>query len=282
MSVDQATGIVYWGEVGPDAGGDGPRGPRGYDEINQARAAGNFGWPYFIGNNFAYHEYDYATKTIGAAFDPLHPRNVGPNNTGAIDLPPAQPAFIYYPYGASPEFPEVGQGGRTACAGPVFHYRPEFSRTNGFPDHFDNCLLWWDWERRMIKWARLDQDARLVRIEPFTPAVPVRRLLDAVFGPDGQLYCLDYGETWGANANSKLMRVSFTHGNLPPRAVAGAFPASGPLPLKVALTGNGSADPDGEGDSLRYEWRDGGTVLATTADADVELTPWATTSSNCE
>ena len=76
MSVDQATGIVYWGEVGPDAGGDGPRGPRGYDEINQARRAGNFGWPYFIGNNFAYHDYDYATKTAGAAFDPARPRNV--------------------------------------------------------------------------------------------------------------------------------------------------------------------------------------------------------------
>ena len=26
-------------------------GPRGYDEINQARAAGNFGWPYFIANS---------------------------------------------------------------------------------------------------------------------------------------------------------------------------------------------------------------------------------------
>jgi cytochrome c len=272
MSVDQATGIVYWGEVGPDAGGDGPRGPRGYDEINQARAAGNFGWPYFIGNNFAYHDYDYATRKAGPAFNPAHPRNVGPNNTGASDLPPAQPAFIYYPYGASTEFPEVGQGGRTACAGPVFHYRPEFARTNGFPEHFDNCLLWWDWERRMIKWARLDSDSRLVRIEPFTSAVPVRRMLDAVFGPDGQLYCLDYGETWGANANSKLMRVSFTHGNLPPVAVAGADPTSGALPLTVRLSSSGSHDPDGTASALKFEWRDAGTVLATTAEAEVKLT----------
>ena len=53
MTVDQETGIVYWGEVGPDAGADGPRGPRGYDEINQAKSAGNFGWPYFIANNHA-------------------------------------------------------------------------------------------------------------------------------------------------------------------------------------------------------------------------------------
>jgi cytochrome c len=272
MSVDQATGIVYWGEVGPDAGGDGPRGPRGYDEINQARAAGNFGWPYFIGNNFAYHDYDYATKTPGPAFDPAHPRNVGPNNTGATDLPPAQPAFIYYPYGPSPEFPEVGQGGRTACAGPVFHFRADFEKTGGFPAYYDNCLLWWDWERRMIKWARLDRDSRLVAIEPFTAAVPVRRMLDAQFGPDGQLYCIDYGETWGANANARLLRVSFTHGNLPPVAVAAATPASGALPLKVSLSSAGSRDPDGETTALRYEWRLGDTVLAATADAEIELT----------
>src|SRR6185295_16289890 len=47
INVDEKTGIVYWGEVGPDAGGDGPRGPRGYDEINQAKGPGNFGWPFF-------------------------------------------------------------------------------------------------------------------------------------------------------------------------------------------------------------------------------------------
>ena len=271
MSVDQATGIVYWGEVGPDAGGDGPRGPRGYDEINQARRAGNFGWPYFIGNNFAYHDYDYATKTAGAAFDPARPRNVGPNNTGAADLPPAQPAFIYYPYGASPEFPEVGQGGRTACAGPVFHYRPEFASTQGFPAHYDKCLLWWDWERRMIKWARMDADANLVAIEPFTAAVPVKRMLDAVFGPDGRLYCIDYGETWGANANSRLLCVSYTHGNLSPKAVAAATPTQGAVPLQVTLTSAGTSDPDGEVSSLQYEWRSGETVLATTAVADITL-----------
>ena len=58
MNVDSETGFVYWGEVGPDAGADGPRGPRGYDEINQAREAGNFGWPYFIANNFPYADVD--------------------------------------------------------------------------------------------------------------------------------------------------------------------------------------------------------------------------------
>ena len=45
-------------------------GPRGYDEFNQARGPGFFGWPLFVGDNFAYSPYDWDTKKIGARFDP--------------------------------------------------------------------------------------------------------------------------------------------------------------------------------------------------------------------
>lgn len=273
MSVDSATGIVYWGEVGPDAGGDNPRGPRGYDEINQAKKAGNHGWPFFIGNNFPYAHFNHLEKAIGANFDPAHPKNDGVNNTGRPDLPPAVPAMIYYPYGASKEFPEVGQGGRTACAGPVFHYRPEFEKTGGFPAYYDNCLLWWDWERRMIKWARLDKDGNFQGIEPFTTALNCKRMLDAVFSPDGQLYCLDYGETWGANPDSKLMRISFNHGNLPPQAVATASVASGSVPLKVRFSAANSTDLDGDSSALRREWRKAGSpeILSTDVAPEFEF-----------
>ena len=68
ISVDQKSGIVYWGDVGPDARDDTPRGSRGYDEINQAKRAGNFGWPYFIGSNSPYAEFDYETKELGAMY----------------------------------------------------------------------------------------------------------------------------------------------------------------------------------------------------------------------
>src|SRR5690606_13324390 len=56
ISVDQKTNFLYWGEVGPDANNDSlaTRGPRGYDEVNQAREAGFFGWPLFVGNNYPY------------------------------------------------------------------------------------------------------------------------------------------------------------------------------------------------------------------------------------
>jgi len=55
ISVDRGKDWLYWGEVGPDAAenADAPttRGPKGYDEFNQAKAAGFFGWPYCIANN---------------------------------------------------------------------------------------------------------------------------------------------------------------------------------------------------------------------------------------
>lgn len=289
LSVDDQTGIVYWGEVGPDAGSDGPRGPRGYDEINQARTPGNFGWPYFIGNNFPYARYNFATRQIGERFDPSRPVNESRSNTGNRVLPPAQPAFIYWPYGPSAEFPILGQGGRTACAGPVFHFRPAFKATGGFPEAFDNCLLFYDWQRPFVRWARLDADSRLVDIESFGLPITVtndrgrileaeqrgefvlRRLVDAQFGADGRLYLLDYGETWGANADAKLIRVSYQWGNLAPVAHAAVTPAAGPAPLRLKLSAEGSLDRDG--DALRYVWRlhPGNRPLAQGASAEVEI-----------
>ena len=292
MSVDQKTGYVYWGEVGPDAGDDGPRGPRGYDEINQAKKAANFGWPYFVGNNFAYADYDYVTKTVGPLFDPQHPFNEGPNNTGLRDLPPAVPALIYWPYRQPREFTEMGEGGRTACAGPVYYCGVHVRETNGFPQHFNRCLLFWDWERPALKWARLDADSNLVGIEPFSSAVVlgnkpeqieklkpqiaagatlIQRPVDAVFGPDHCLYLLDYGETWGANKDSKLVKISYVYGNLPPVAVASATNAAGREPLTVSLSSAGSKDH--EGDALKYEWRlqPDGPVVSTEANPQLTI-----------
>ena len=125
IAVDSETGWVYAGEVGPDAHVDNPnRGPRGYDEWNQIREAGNYGWPYGSGDSQPYREWDFATSTAGAAFDCANgPRNDSPFNTGLTTVPPAKDAFVWYPYGGSPEFPEIPTGGgRTGYAGAVYHY----------------------------------------------------------------------------------------------------------------------------------------------------------------
>jgi cytochrome c len=285
FAIDSKTGIVYVGDVGPDAGGDNPdRGPAGYDTINQLRAPANMGWPMSRGGR-AYQKFDFTAQKALEPFDPQSPRNRSANNTGMAELPPVQQPLIWYPSRKSEEFPSLGTGGRTACAGPVFHYDAKFAKTNGFPEFFDGCLLFYDWQRPFIKWARLDAEQKLVGIEDFTAAVRVaqggpdgserfqiKRPVDMFFGPDGCLYLADYGETWGANKDSRIVKISYQSGNLAPVARATVANGQGREPLAVALTGSASADP--EGGALRFKWvlLPSGKVLATTADANLTLT----------
>ncbi len=63
ISVDQRSGVLYWGDVGPDAGGPDPkRGPAGFDAVVQVKKPGFFGWPYSRGDNKAYAKYDFAAQ----------------------------------------------------------------------------------------------------------------------------------------------------------------------------------------------------------------------------
>lgn len=254
IGVDQKTGYLYWGEVGPDAGGDGARGPRGYDEINQARAAGNFGWPYFIADNQAYHDVDFETGEVGAAYQVERPENLSPNNSGARFLPSAQPAWIYYPYGDSDLFPELNApGGRTACAGPVYDFDPTLASTTKFPAHYDRCLFAFEWSRHWITAVHLDEDSNIERLERFLPDRAFKRPVDLEFGPDGALYLLEYGSTWGVNEDSALVRIDYFAGNRAPRAAIEISNHIGPAPLALEIRTPDTFDPDG--DALSYAWR---------------------------
>lgn len=252
ISIDQQTGYLYWGDVGPDAGTDGPRGSRGYDEINQARQAGNYGWPYFIGNNFAYPMIDFATGKIGQPLDPRRPLNQSVNNTGAKELPPAQGAMIYYPGGPSAEFPEVGTGGRTACAGPVYYFDAAGQTETCFPAAYDRTLFAFEWSRNWILAVHLDADSQVQRLERFLPDMTFTRPVDLQFDAGGSLYVLEYGETWGVNPDARLVRIDYVRGNRAPVAVAQADTTVGREPLAVKLSGRESTDQDG--DKLSYRW----------------------------
>ncbi len=252
ISVDQKNGHLYWGDVGPDAGGDGARGPRGYDEVNQARKAGFFGWPLFIADNQAYPKVNFATGEIGEKFDAAKPVNDSANNTGAKVLPPAQPAFIYYPAGGSDKFPVVESGGRTACAGPVYYYDGKNPSNTRFPQHFDRTLFIFEWSRNWIIAVHLDEDSNIVNMEKFLPNQKFTRPIDMDFGPDGSLYVIEYGETWGVNADARLIRIDYIRGNRSPVARATAENNIGRAPLKVNLSSAGSTDKDA--DQLKYQW----------------------------
>lgn len=254
MSVDQETSIVYWGEIGPDAGEDGTNGPRGYDEINQARKPGNYGWPYFVGDNKPYPEYDFATKTLGALYDASAPVNASANNTGIKNLPPAQKAMIWYPYDRSDEFPDVGLGGRSAMAGPVYHYNARLSSATKFPEYFDKSLFIYDWMRNWVFAVRLDNDYNFIRMEPFMPNTgDFKRPIDLEVGPEGSFYMLEYGSVYGFdNADARLVRIDYNGGNRKPIAKIAVSDTIGLAPLNVSLSGKSSRDFDD--DALAYEW----------------------------
>jgi cytochrome c len=253
ISVDQRTGYLYWGEVGPDAGqNDSLRGPRGYDEVNQAKKAGFFGWPYFVGNNYNYSRYDFAAKKISTRWDPKAPVNESPNNTGKRELPPATPAFVWYPYAKSDEFPMVREGGRNAMAGP-FYYSENFKgQEAAFPDYFDGKLLIYDWMRNWMFHVTMDDQGAIKDIEPFMQNTKFNNIMDLTYGPDGKLYMLEYGTQWfKQNLDARLVRIDYNGGNRPPVALLTADRFHGALPLSVTFTTKGSHDPDG--DKLKYE-----------------------------
>ncbi len=272
ISVDQKNSYLYWGEVGPDAQNDSfaVRGPRGYDELNQARKAGYFGWPLFVGNNYPYHQYDYATGISGPAFDPAKPINDSKNNTGLRELPPAVPAFIWYPYGASADFPQVGTGGRNAMAGPVY-YTDMFPKETRLPDYYNGKLLIYDWIRGWIKAVTMLPNGDFDKMEPFFPSIKVNSLIDMEVGPDGKLYLLEYGNGWFTkNVDAGLARIDFNGGNRPPVITAvNVDKTSGVLPFTVKATVNAR---DLEKDKITYIWNLGNGTTKETQTPDLEYT----------
>jgi len=271
ISIDRETGYLYWGDVGPDAGGDGDRGSRGFDELNQAKGPGFFGWPLFIGDNRAYANWDFELEHLGPRFDPARPVNESPFNAGARVLPPAQPAWIWYPYGDSEEFPELGSGGRTACAGPVYHHDPSSTSPTRFPEELDGVLFFFEWSRHWIKLAHLVGDSELERLADFPGEHEFLRPVDMLFGPGGELFVLEYGTTWGTNEDSRLSRFDYVRGNRRPRAVASADRTAGAVPMTVQLSSEGTVDRDG--DPLAYRWvlQPAGELLSTEPHPTLEL-----------
>ncbi len=254
ISVDKKNGYLYWGEVGPDAGADsiGTRGPRGYDELNQAKKAGYFGWPLFVGNNYPYNEYDYSTGKSGPTYDPAKPLNKSKNNTGLTELPAVSPAFIWYPYAASPDFPQMGTGGRNAMAGPAY-YTDLFPKETRLPDYYNNKVFIYDWMRNFIKVVTLDKNGDFSKMEPFMPSTKLAAVIDMEVGPDGKLYLLEYGSGWfSKNPDAGLSRIDFNGGNRAP--VVGTVKSdrsSGALPFKVTFTVE-AKDPEKK--QLKYVW----------------------------
>ena len=208
ISVDRVTGTLSWGEVGPDAReAKAERGPAGFDEINRTKTAGNFGWPFVIADNKPYRQYDFATRESGPAQDPAHPLNQSPLNTGTKELPEARPAWIFYPYTPSARFPAVGSGGRTACAGPFYHFDSKLASARKLPESLDQSQLIYDWERHWIVAVTVNPDGSPGAMQQVAPEIQLKRPVEMELGPDGALYVIEFGSGWENNKDAQLVRI---------------------------------------------------------------------------
>jgi cytochrome c551/c552 len=211
---DNRRQLLVWGEPGPDAGvPDDKRGPEGYDEINIARTAGFYGWPYCVANNKPYRDFNYATDKPGPWFDPKRPYNDSPNNTGTRHLPPSRPALIWYPFKSSAEFPSVANGTRCAMAGPAY-YCDQYPSETRFPDEYNGKVIIYDWMRHWMLAMNIDSLDQLTGLEPIGGSVRVSRPIDMLIDKNGSLWVLEYGTEWYAsNPDACISRIDYRRGS---------------------------------------------------------------------
>ncbi|MBJ2173484.1 ThuA domain-containing protein [Aureibaculum sp. A20] len=263
LSIDSKTGFVYWGDIGPDAGKDNPnRGPKGMGEFDQAREAGYYGWPYTRGNNQPYNDFDFTTNTSGPKFDPNNIINNSPNNTGLQKLPPVKESQIWFSYDASEEFPWLGIGGVNPMSGPVFHKDDSPNAKETFPEYFENKLFVYEWMRDWIYVVTLDNNYDYVKADAFMPNSEFSHPMDMIFGSDGNMYVLEYGQSWNSrNMDARLDRIEYIKGNRKPIATIKNDHTIGGEPLTINFKGDLSEDYDN--DELTYEWSYNGEVQST-------------------
>ena len=145
-------------------------------------------------------------RRIGPPQDVDRPLNGSPNNSGMLELPPARPAWIWYPYSPSTRFPETGSGGRTACAGPFYYFQADLDSDRKLPAVYDGVQFIYEWERGWILAARADENGAPV-LERFAPEIDLKRPVEMELGPDGALYVIEFGTGWENNRDAQIVRI---------------------------------------------------------------------------
>jgi cytochrome c len=197
--------------------------------------------------------YDYIHDTVYPGEDPAKPVNHSVNNTGLTELPPAQPAFISYPYRNSEKYPLVGSGARCAVGGPIFHHSNFKGAKRPYPGYYEGKWIVADLSRGWIMAITMQKNGDYKSMERFLPSYQPIEPIDIKFGPNGDLYVLEYGSNWFRKSdNSKLVRIEYNSGNRTPIVHTAANISGGTVPLTVQLSSKGTKDFDG--DSLKYQW----------------------------
>ncbi|MBK1834777.1 ThuA domain-containing protein [Roseibacillus ishigakijimensis] len=253
FSIDAETGWLYFGDVGPDATNSGNgafQGTGGHDEFNQVKAPGWFGWPYYLADNKPYLDGQGQPWTLPSLRADLSAYFQSANflSSGALAgdpalIPEPQPAWIWYPdQEAAPAFAELGSNsGRCALAGAVYRYQPG-GKT---PAYYDGSVFLLLWSRNKILEAKTRPDGSLLELTEFAPHLSFQRPHEMVFGPEGAIYLIEWG-------NGNLVKLNYTRAKATPIVQAAADVTSGATPLTVQFSSAGTYDPDSA--ALTYAW----------------------------
>jgi aldose sugar dehydrogenase len=194
IEVHPGSGAVLVGNVGPDSYfADPNRGPAGLDEVEVVPAGGgtNHGWPYCIGDNEPYIEYDFVLGSSGAPYS----------------CEGMTPAAVSYPYLVDPQTPQLLAGPRASMVGVV--YPEDADGALALPAQlFAGRLLFSEWMRNTLFTMPVPADGAVDGSAPLPFHVGTMRTIDQVVGPDGAVYLAEYGAGFYSNPNSQISRLT--------------------------------------------------------------------------
>jgi glucose/arabinose dehydrogenase len=139
-------------------------------------------------------------------------------------------------------------------------------RGSQFPSEYQGEYFFGDYVLNWIKRLSLDAAGNVTAVRNFEPPDgrtdgPYGEPVALAEGPDGSLWYIDAGAFELGNAGS-VRRIRNLNANQAPSARAAGSPAGGPAPLTVSFSSAGSADPEGQPLTYRWELGDGTTSTA--------------------
>jgi glucose/arabinose dehydrogenase len=161
-----------------------------------------------------------------------------------------------------------GTSGMTNPAYTYPHANHDASVTGGFiyrgsqfPAEYRGEYFFADYAMNWIKRLSLDGAGNVTAVKNFEPPDgrndgPYGDIVALAEGPDGSLWYVDAGPFEQNNAGA-VRRIRNLNADQPPTAVAAGEPTSGPAPLEVAFSSAGSADPEGQPITYRWDFGDG-------------------------
>ncbi|MFC7495978.1 MULTISPECIES: ThuA domain-containing protein [unclassified Nocardioides] len=206
------------------------------------------------------------------------------------DNPLGTPCFAYYNGSGTTScprlFPELGTGGVGPHGAAKYSYDPENPDPTKLPPYYDGSVFFGEFTRDMLREIRLDSQGRVFKINnlldcggltpqrvpqtgnPFECDNP----MDLQFDENGHFYLLTYGDGFfNINNDAGMYRWDYVKGQRAPIPVLSASPTSGPAPLTVEFSSDGSRDPD-PGDSIGFEWDLDGNGTVDSVDPNPEFT----------